>query len=79
VIRTAKPIFWPTGSMHSPEIGSPEVLMHLAHRLTMDEVACAREIRGGELERAGLGGQAVRRQGGQRIAGQPRSAGSVAP
>ena len=35
--RTAKPIYWLSGSIHSPETGSPEMLMELAYRLAVDE------------------------------------------
>jgi hypothetical protein len=49
LIRTAKPIYWLTGSIHSPETGSPEMLMELAYRLAVDEAPYAREIRGGVI------------------------------
>ena len=49
LIRTAKPIYWLTGSIHSPETGSPEMLMELAYRLAVDESAYAREIRSGVI------------------------------
>ncbi|MCZ6856469.1 MAG: M14 family zinc carboxypeptidase, partial [Gemmatimonadetes bacterium] len=32
LIGTAKPIYWATGAIHSPETGSPEMLMELAYR-----------------------------------------------
>lgn len=47
LIQAAKPIYWLTGSIHSPETGSPEMLMELAYRLAVDESPYAREIRGG--------------------------------
>ncbi|MBD3413807.1 MAG: hypothetical protein GF421_05175 [Candidatus Aminicenantes bacterium] len=31
------PIYWITGGLHSPECGSPEMLMELAYRLAVDE------------------------------------------
>jgi hypothetical protein len=49
LVRTAKPVYWLTGSIHSPETGSPEMLMELAYRLAVDESPYAREIRGGVI------------------------------
>jgi hypothetical protein len=49
LLRAAKPIYWLTGSIHSPETGSPEMLMELAYRLAVDESPWAREIRGGVI------------------------------
>jgi len=49
LIRTAKPIYWLTGSIHSPETGSPEMLMELAYRLIVDESPFVREIRNGVI------------------------------
>src|SRR5690606_12226162 len=37
LIRTAKPVYWLTGAMHSPETGSPEMLQELIYRLAVDE------------------------------------------
>lgn len=37
LIHEAKPIYWLAGSIHSPETGSPEMLMELAYRLVVDE------------------------------------------
>lgn len=37
LIREAKPIYWLSGSIHSPETASPEMLMELAYRLAVDE------------------------------------------
>ena len=48
VIHDAKPIYWMTGSIHSPETGSPEMLMELAYRLAVDE---SEPIRGYSRER----------------------------
>ncbi len=45
LIGTAKPIYWATGAMHSPETGSPEMLMELVYRLAVDESPFIREIR----------------------------------
>ncbi|MEO6529077.1 MAG: M14 family zinc carboxypeptidase [Gemmatimonadaceae bacterium] len=46
LIRDAKPIYWLTGAIHSPETGSPEMLMELLYRLAVDEGQQARVIRG---------------------------------
>ena len=43
--RTAKPIYWLSGSIHSPETGSPEMLMELAYRLAVDESDWVKDIR----------------------------------
>jgi hypothetical protein len=45
LIDLAKPIYWATGAIHSPETGSPEMLMELAYRLAVDEGDFVREIR----------------------------------
>ncbi len=45
LIQSAKPIYWLTGSIHSPETGSPEMLMELAYRLALDESEYIRAIR----------------------------------
>lgn len=45
LIREAKPIYWLSGSIHSPETGSPEMLMELAYRLAVDEGENIRAIR----------------------------------
>ena len=37
LMKEAKPIYWLTGRIHSPETGSPEMLMELAYRLAVDE------------------------------------------
>ena len=49
LIREAKPIYWVLGSIHSPETGSPEMLMELAYRLAVDEGETTRKIRGGVI------------------------------
>ncbi len=46
IMATAKPIYWLTGALHSPETGSPEMLMELAYRLAVDEGETAKAIRG---------------------------------
>lgn len=45
IARTAKPIYWLSGSIHSPETGSPEMLMELAYRLAVDESDWVKAIR----------------------------------
>ena len=40
-----KTIYWATGSIHSPETGSPEMLMELAYRLAVEETPLVRRIR----------------------------------
>ncbi len=45
LIHDAKPIYWLSGSIHSPETGSPEMLMELAYRLAVDESDNTRAIR----------------------------------
>ncbi|MEO5903455.1 MAG: M14 family zinc carboxypeptidase, partial [Gemmatimonadaceae bacterium] len=45
LISEAKPIYWLSGSIHSTETGSPEMLMELAYRLAVDESQNSREIR----------------------------------
>ena len=37
LIREGKPMYWLTGGLHSPETGSPEMLMELAYRLAVSE------------------------------------------
>ena len=45
LIAAGKPIYWLTGSIHSPETGSPEMLMELAYRLAVQETPFVRQIR----------------------------------
>jgi hypothetical protein len=45
LIREAKPIYWLTGSLHSPELGSPEMLMELAYRMAVGESETLQAIR----------------------------------
>ncbi|MGH9424060.1 MAG: M14 family zinc carboxypeptidase, partial [Thermoanaerobaculia bacterium] len=49
LIHEAKPIYWLSGSIHSPETGSPEMLMELAYRLVVDESENSRAIRNNEI------------------------------
>ena len=45
IIARAKPIYYVTGGLHSPETGSPEMLMELAYRLAVGESDLIRTIR----------------------------------
>jgi hypothetical protein len=45
VIALGKPIYYLTGAMHSPETGSPEMLMELAYRLAVDDTPMITGIR----------------------------------
>jgi hypothetical protein len=45
LFRTAKPMYWATGAMHSSETGSPEMLMEIVYRLAVDESPFVRNIR----------------------------------
>jgi hypothetical protein len=45
LVREAKPIYWLSGSIHSTETGSPEMLMELAYRLAVDESENTKAIR----------------------------------
>jgi hypothetical protein len=45
LIETGKPFYWASGSIHSPETGSPEMLMELAYRLAVDESPRIQKIR----------------------------------
>jgi hypothetical protein len=45
LIATTIPSYWLTGSIHSTETGSPEMLMELAYRLAVDESDWIRTIR----------------------------------
>src|SRR5207237_9362956 len=45
LIKTAKPIYWFTSGMHSPETGGPEMLMELAYRLAVEETPFIQNIR----------------------------------
>src|SRR5579863_9994662 len=37
LIAGGKPFYWASGSIHSPETGSPEMLMELAYRLAVED------------------------------------------
>ena len=45
LIARGKPIYYLTGSIHSPETGSPEMLMEFAYRLAVEDTPTLRAIR----------------------------------
>ena len=45
LIATGKPFYWASGSIHSPETGSPEMLMELAYRLAVEDTPYIQNIR----------------------------------
>lgn len=45
LVAEATPIYYITGTIHSPETGAPTALMELAYRLAVDEGAMIRRIR----------------------------------
>jgi Zinc carboxypeptidase len=45
LIKTAKPVYWITSGMHSPENGGPEMLIELAYRLAVEETPFIQGIR----------------------------------
>jgi hypothetical protein len=45
LIAAGKPIYYLTGSIHSPETGSPEMLIELAYRLAVEETPFIRQTR----------------------------------
>jgi hypothetical protein len=45
LVAEGKPMYYATGAMHSPETGSPEMLMELAYRLAVEESPLVRKIR----------------------------------
>lgn len=45
IIKTAKPIYYITSGMHSPETGGPEMLLELAYRLIVEESPFIQNIR----------------------------------
>jgi hypothetical protein len=44
-ISKGKPFYWASGSIHSPESGSPEMLMELAYRLAVEDTPMIQNIR----------------------------------
>ncbi len=45
ILSLAKPLYYVTGGLHSPETGAPEMLMELAFRLAVEESDLIRNIR----------------------------------
>jgi murein tripeptide amidase MpaA len=45
IIKTAKPIYWITSGIHSPETGGPQMLVELAYRLIVEETPFIQAIR----------------------------------
>src|SRR5580693_3811619 len=45
ITSEALPFYWLSGSIHSPETGSPEMLMELAYRLAVEDSAHVQAIR----------------------------------
>jgi len=45
LISSGKPFYWASGSIHSPESGSPEMLMELAYRLAVEDTPLIQSIR----------------------------------
>src|SRR6186713_3246478 len=45
LIATGKPIYYASGSIHTPETGSPEMLTELAYRLAIEETPFIQQIR----------------------------------
>src|SRR5215218_7498821 len=45
LVKQAKPIYWLSGSIHSPETGSPEMLMELLYRMAVEESPFVNDIR----------------------------------
>ena len=49
LVAQSLPIYYITGTIHSPETGAPTALMELAYRLAVDESPYIREIRDGMI------------------------------
>src|ERR1700747_1526708 len=49
IVAQATPVYYITGTIHSPETGAPTALMELAYRLAVDESPYVREIREGTV------------------------------
>ena len=49
IVALAVPVYYITGTIHSPETGAPTALMELAYRLAVDESPYIREIRDGMI------------------------------
>src|SRR5256885_4524894 len=49
LVAQSTPVYYITGTIHSPETGAPTALMELAYRLAVDESPYIREIRNGVI------------------------------
>ena len=49
IVAQAVPVYYITGTIHSPETGAPTALMELAYRLAVDESPYVKEIRDGMI------------------------------
>jgi len=49
IANEALPFYWASGSIHSPETGSPEMLMELAYRLAVEDSPMIQNIRKNEI------------------------------
>src|SRR5467141_147007 len=49
LVAQSTPVYYITGTIHSPETGAPTALMELAYRLTVDESPYIQEIRDGMI------------------------------
>ena len=49
LVAQATPVYYITGTIHSPETGAPTALMELAYRLAVDDSPYIREIRDGVI------------------------------
>src|SRR5688572_14615887 len=45
LLAEGKPFYWASGSIHSPETGSPEMLMEMAYRLAVEDSPFIEDIR----------------------------------
>ena len=65
IVARATPIYYITGTIHSPETGAPTALMELAYRLAVDESPYVKEIRDGRghADYAGRGSRWARPHG----------------
>src|SRR3954471_17853680 len=45
ILHTAKPVYYITSGIHSPETGGPEMLMELAYRLVVEETPLVQNVR----------------------------------
>jgi hypothetical protein len=49
LIAEGLPMYWASGSIHSPETGSPEMLMELGYRLAVEDTPLIQNIRRNEI------------------------------